>query len=149
MLLWCAPLIYNLQKPSMLSKKYFGRCLGKSFDFKRIFFSLFCSGISAQLKTYAWIISNGKIRSFQQMTMKNFYFDEPGYTFYWFRIATVLHLHCLQYWYGKWFSYLYCKWIAVSLTMENFITTKYRSGSIWMYAIINNRQGRWEILLIS
>ena len=107
MLLWCAPLIYNLQKPSMLSKKYFERCLGKSFDFKRIFFSLVCSGISAQLKTYAWIISNGKIRSFQQMTMKNFYFDEPGYTFYWFGIATILHFHCLQYWYGiQWFSYL-------------------------------------------
>ena len=133
MLLWCAPLIYNLQKPSMLSKKYFERCLGKSFDFKRIFFSLFCSGISAQLKTYAWIISNGKIRSFQQMTMKNFYFDEPGYTFYWFRIATILHFYCLQYWYG-----IHCKCIAVLLTNENSITTKYRSGLVCVADIINS-----------
>ena len=131
MLLRCAPLICNLQKPSMLSKKYFKRCLGKSFDFKRIFFSLFCSGISAQLKTYAWIISNGKIRSFQQMTMKNFYFDEPGYTFYWFRIATILHFHCLQYCYEK------C--IEVSLNMDDFLNTKYHRGLIWVYGIMNNR----------
>ena len=137
--LWCAPLIYNLQKPSMLSKKHFERCLGKSFDFKRIFFSLFCSGISAQLKTYAWIISNGKIRSFQQMTMKNFYFDEPGYTFYWFRIATILQFHCLRY----------TNALQYYLLWKIFINTKYRSGSICMYAMINNRQGRWEILLIS
>ena len=131
MLLWCAPLIYNLQKPSMLSKKHFERCLGKSFDFKRIFFSLVCSGISAQLKTYAWIISNGKIRSFQQMTMKNFYFDEPGYTFYWFRIATILHFHCLQY--------DFLNELKFHLLWPIFFNTKYHRGLIWVYGIMNNR----------
>ena len=102
--------IYNI-------KEEFQPCLGKSFDFKRIFFSLFCSGISAQLKSYAWIISNGKIRSFQQMTMKNFYFDEPGYTFYWFRIATILQFHCLCRftYYGQFYKYEISQWVNLGV----------------------------------
>ena len=132
--LWCAPLICNLQKPSMLSKKYFKRCLGKSFDFKRIFFSLVCSGISAQLKTYAWIISNGKIRSFQQMTMKNFIWMSPDihfidlelqlfYIFIAYSTDTVfsyllLQINCSFTYYGKFYNYEISQWVNLHVCYD-------------------------------